>query len=139
MGRIVYRALVVVAMLGLAGCGTDKTPAPPAPPSSVLPPSVLPSSTESDDPFGGPDPTTQVTEEEDVEPSAAPGDLSDEAQAYLDEAVGIELGALAEAGERRPTLETLPEDPSKVLAALKDYTWLSPQAKALYAKAVATS
>ena len=136
MGRIASRALVVMAVLGLAGCGTARQPAPspPSPPSA----SALPSASESDDPFGGPDPSAQVTEEEDVEPSAAPGDLSDEAQAYLDEAVGTELGALAEAGERRPTLEKLPDDPSKVLAALKDYKWLSPEAKALYDKAVSS-
>ncbi|GLY98513.1 hypothetical protein [Actinoplanes sp. NBRC 103695] len=135
MGRIVYRTLVVIAASVLAGCGSDKAPTPLPPP----PAPIFPSTSESDDPFGGPDPSAQVTEEEDVEPSADPGDLSDQAQAYLDEAVGTELGALAEAGERRPALEKLPDDPSKVLAALKDYTWLSPQAKALYEKAVSSS
>jgi hypothetical protein len=135
MGRIAYRALVVIAVSVLAGCGAEKAPTPLPPP----PAPIFPSVSESDDPFGGPDPSAQVTEEEDVEPSAAPGDLSDQAQAYLDEAVGTELGALAEAGERRPALETLPDDPSKVLAALKDYTWLSPQAKTLYEKAVSST
>src|SRR5262245_39184275 len=119
MGRIAYLLLVLMAVL--AGCGTEPPAPAPTPPASA-----------------GPAPSEEVTpeesviEEEDVEPSTAPGDLSDEAQAYLDEALGIELAAVAEKGERRPVLEQLPDDPSKVLTALRDYQWLSPQAKALY-------
>jgi len=130
MGRIVCRALVLTVLLGLTGCGTEPKPAPSATPSISAPPAPEPSESESEE---------AIIEEEDVEPSDSPGDLSAEAQDNLDEALGIELGALAEKGERRPELERLPEDPTAVVAALKDYKWLSPQAKALYDKAAATS
>ena len=50
-------------------------------------------------------------EEEDVEPTAEAGDLPQQAQAYLDEALGTELGALeaaapATAAAKRKTLES---------------------------------
>lgn len=138
MGRML---LAVAAVLVLAGCGGSDKPPPPAP----LPPTSAPASIEpsDDDPFATTEPSAQVTEEEDPEPSAAPGDLSDEAQAMLDEAVGTELGALeaappAEAAKRRANLEKLPEEPAKVVAALRDYEWYSPQAKALYQKAISS-
>jgi hypothetical protein len=138
MGRIACLAAVVLV---LAGCGGgDDKPAPPpaAPPASVAAPAP---SASDDDPYATDEPSTQVTEEQDNDPSDDPGDLSDQGQAYLDEAVGTELGALesapaSKAGARRKTLENLPEEPDKVLAALRDYEWLSPEAKALYQKAL---
>jgi hypothetical protein len=134
MGRIDLRALVLVpVLLAAAACGDDETPPvapPPSPVISATPPSAEPSPSES------------VYVEEDVDPTAAPGDLSDAAQGYLDEALAAELGALesappATAATRRATLEKLPDNPTQVLAALKTYEWISPDAKVLYGKAVA--
>jgi hypothetical protein len=127
MGRV---ACLLAVVLVLAGCGTDRkeTPAPSVPvtatPSVETPPSDAPV---TDPPDSG-------------APESAPGDLSDQAQAYLDEAIGTELGALeaappATVGDRRKTLDNLPEKPDQVVAALKDYQWLSPEAAALYRKA----
>jgi hypothetical protein len=144
MARIDPRALVLVPMLMIAGaCGDDPRPAPSpaAPPSAVVAPSAVPSGPAGEEP----DPSDSVYVEEEPEapdPTPEPGDLSDEAQSYLDEALGIELGALeaapeATADRRREVLSRLPDNPSQVLAALKTYEWLSPEARALYDRAVA--
>ena len=124
MLRFDPRVLVLVPPLLLAAaCGTDSQPSTPAP-ASAAPSSVAPSA-------AVPQPS-----------GSASGDLSDRAQSYLDEALAIELGALeqappAAAAEKRKTLDGLPENPGQVLAALKNYEWLSPEAKNLYDKAVA--
>jgi hypothetical protein len=139
MGRIDLRVLVLLPLLLITGgCGDDGVPPAPA----VSAPSAAPSVAV---PFDVPDPDYSVYEEEpetpDPEPTTATGDLSDQAQAYLDEALGTELGALdgapAEtATPRREVLDRLPEDPRQVLGALKNYVWYSPEARALYDKAV---
>jgi len=140
MGRTDLRVLVLLpVLLIIGGCGDDETPptpvvsAPSAAPSLAVP-SELPS----------PDDSVYVEEPEtpDPDPTTAAGDLSDQAQALLDEALGTELGALegapAEtAAPRRKVLDALPEDPRQVLAALKNYVWYSPEARALYDQAVA--
>lgn len=133
MARIDVRVLVLVPLLmSVAACGDEEPPAA-SPPSATAAPA--PST---------PEPTDSVYEEEDAEPTAEAGDLSDEAQAYLDQALAVELGELAvapaaAAGQRRETLDKLPDDPSGVLAALKDYRWLSPEARDLYQQAVTAS
>jgi len=139
MGRIDLRVLVLLPVLLIAGgCGDDEVP--PAPVAST--PGAAPSVTV---PSQVPDPDDSVYVEDpespDPEPTTAPGDLSDQGQAFLDEALGIELGALegapAEtAAPRRKVLEGLPEDPRQVLGALQNYVWYSPEARALYDKAV---
>ena len=127
--------LVLVPMIMLVpGCGSDPEPSAPAPvPSSpaVSAPASVPAS---------PGPEESVYVEEEPDPTAVPGDLSDEAQSYLDQALGIELGALesapeATAAQHREILDRLPDNPSQVLAALKNYEWLSPEAEALYDRA----
>jgi hypothetical protein len=146
MGRFDTRALLLIPLLALTGCGDDPEPSapPPVAPSSAAPaPSAAPSAYVTPSGPSAPDPDESVYVEEDDDPTAAPGDLSDQAQAYLDEAIGIELGALEASGDkgkaRRQVLEKLPDDPSKVLAALRTYSWWSPEAKTLYDKAVATT
>lgn len=139
MGRIDLRVAILLPVLLIAGgCGDDKEP--PAPVASA--PIVAPSATA---PSGLPDPDQSVYVEDpetpDPQPTTAPGDLSDQAQADLDEALGTELGALegasAEiAAPRRKVLDALPEEPRQVLGALKNYVWYSPEARALYDKAV---
>ncbi len=145
MARIDPRALVLVPLLMIVGaCGDDPEPSPEpvAPPSSAAA-SVAPSA-----PIGGfsddvpaPDDSIYVEEEpEEPEPTPEAGDLPDEAQSYLDEALGLELGALEgapkeAADDRRKVLERLPDNPSQVLAALKNYPWYSPEARALYDRA----
>ncbi len=140
MARLDPRVLVLLPVLFVAGgCGDEKDPAPgpavsaPAPVPSVTVPSDVPE----------PDDSVYVEEPEtpDPDPTTAAGDLSDQAQALLDEALGAELGALegapAEtAAPRRKVLDALPEDPRQVLGALKNYVWYSPEARALYDKAV---
>jgi hypothetical protein len=140
MPRIDRRTLVLVpVLLVAAACGDDETPPVVPPPSAAVSASSVPSGPAEPT---APNPSESVYVEEDPDPTAEAGDLSDEAQAYLDEALGIELGALesaapATAAARRKTLETLPANPSQVLAALKKYEWVSPEAKARYAQAVA--
>jgi len=142
MGRIDPRVLVLLPVLLIAGgCGDDEAADPPpvAPPASSAPaasvaPSALP------EPAGSAE--AEGTEDADPPVTQAPGDLSDQAQGFLDEALGRELGALegapAEAAaQRREVLDRLPEDPAQVLTALKNYVWYSPEARALYDKAVA--
>ena len=140
MARFDLRSLVLVpVLLTAAACGDDEAPQIAPPPSPVVTassPSALPSA--------APEPSDSVYEEEDVEPTAEAGDLPQQAQAYLDEALGTELGALeaaapATAAAKRKTLEKLPATPTQVLSALKTYEWVSPEAKALYARAVAAS
>jgi hypothetical protein len=143
MARIDPRALVLVPMLMLVGaCGDDPDPKPaPAVSPSVV--ASLPGASAS--PADVPDPSDSVYVEDESEvpdPEPEAGDLSDEAQANLDEAIGMELGALEGAPKdvadrRRAVLGRLPDNPSQVLAALKNYEWFSPEAKALYAQAVA--
>jgi hypothetical protein len=142
MARFDPRALALVPLLMIVGaCGDDPEPAPApvSPPSSVAP-SAAPggdASAEAPDP----DDSVYVEEEpEQPEPTPEAGDLPDEAQSYLDEALGVELGALEgapkeAADERRKVLEGLPDNPSQVLAALKNYPWYSPEARALYDRA----
>jgi hypothetical protein len=136
MPRIDPRVLVLAPVIMLAGaCSGDAEPTAPAP---VAPSSAAP--TVSSAPV--PQPSDSVFVEEDEEPSAAPGDLSDEAQSHLDEALGIELGALEQApaeaaADRRKVLDALPDNPSAVLAALTNYPWYSPEARAAYDRAVA--
>jgi hypothetical protein len=143
MSRFDPRVLVLLPMIMLTpACGSDPEPPAPAAPSSAAPPSAsAPSAPASAD---TPEPDDSVYVEEEPDPTTAPGDLSDEAQSYLDQALGIELGALASAPEataaqHRETLDRLPENPSRVLAALKNYQWLSPEAKALYDRAAQAS
>ena len=141
MGRIDRRVLVLLPVLLIAGgCGDDEPAQPPAPPTSA--PVVAPSVTA---PSAVPDPDDSVYVEDPETPdpdlTTAAGDLSDEAQAQLDEALGTELGALEGASTevaapRRKILDALPDDPRQVLAALKNYVWYSPEARALYDKAV---
>ena len=93
---------------------------------------------------GDADPEDSVYVEEEPDPTTVPGDLSDEAQSYLDQALGIELGALesapeATAAQHRETLDRLPDNPSQVLVALRNYEWLSPEAEALYERAATAS
>ena len=128
--------LVVPLLLSAAGCGDDE-PAPPPPAASA--PASVPASPTAAEP-AEPDSSSDFVEEE-PDPTAAPGDLSDEAQALLDEALGVELGALeeapaAEADKRRPVLDQLPETPQEVLAALTGYDWFSAEAEGLYQRAV---
>jgi hypothetical protein len=140
MARRDPRVLVLVPLLLIAGgCGDDE-PVRPAPVPATSAPSVAPSAAAPSD-VPDPDDSVYVEEPEDPEPTAAAGDLSDEAQAQLDEAIGTELGALegapAEtAAPRRKVLDALPDDPRQVLGALKNYVWYSPEARALYDKAV---
>jgi hypothetical protein len=142
MARPDARVLVLVPTLMILGaCGGDPEPAspPPAAPSSAAP-APAPSAAE-------PEPSDSVYVEEDPDepdPTPEPGDLSDEAQSYLDQALSIELGAVesapkATAAQKHATLDKLPENPTQVLAALRDYRWLSPEAKRLYDRAVAAS
>ena len=139
MARFDLRSLVLVpVLLAAAACAHDEAPkiAPPPSPAVTLSPSAEPSPS--------PEPSESVYEEEDVEPTAEAGDLPQQAQAYLDEALGTELAALeaaapATAAAKRKTLEKLPATPTQVLSALKTYEWVSPEAKALYARAVAAS
>jgi hypothetical protein len=145
MGRLDPRVLVLLPVLLIAGgCGDDDQPAQPPP---VTTPSLVPSLPVPSLPVPSqvPDPNESiyVEEPEDPDPTIAPGDLSDAAQAQLDEALGTELGALEGASPevaapRRKILDGLPEDPRQVLAALKNYVWYSPEARALYDKAVKT-
>jgi hypothetical protein len=126
-------------LLIAGGCGDDE-PAQPAPVPATSAPSVAPSAPAPSD-VPDPDDSVYVEEPEDPEPTTAAGDLSDQAQAQLDEAIGTELGALegapAEtAAPRRKVLDALPDDPRQVLNALKNYVWYSPEARALYDKAV---
>jgi hypothetical protein len=144
MGRIDPRALVLISLLALGGCGDDDpAPVTPAPPSSVAPPSA-PASAPASAGAGSaePSPDESVYVEEDPDPTEPPGQLSQQGQSYLDEALGLELGALEGAGDqakqRRAILDKLPEDPDKVLIALQGYPWWSPEAKTLYDKALAT-
>ena len=134
MPRFDSRMLALVPLIMLASaCGGDPEPTAPAPvPSSPV--VSVPASAPT------PEPDDSVYVEEEPDPTAAPGDLSDEAQSYLDQALGIELGALesapkATAAQHRKILDRLPDNPSQVLAALKSYEWLSPEAKALYDRA----
>jgi hypothetical protein len=142
MARIDPRAFVLVPMLMLVGaCGDDPDPAP----APAVSPPVVASSPASAPPGDVPDPSDSVYVEDESEvpdPEPEAGDLSDEAQANLDEAIGMELGALEGAPKdvadrKRAVLGKLPDNPSQVLAALKDYEWFSPEAEALYAQAVA--
>lgn len=143
MARTDPRVLLIVPLLLLAGgCGDDEpsTPAPVTSTSAVpSPPAVVPSAAVSSSA------PSQPAEPPDEDPATGapvePGDVSDEAQSNLDEALGLELGALegasAEvAGPRREVLDRLPENPKQVLAALKNYVWFSPEARAAYDRAV---
>ena len=51
----------------------------------------------------------------------------------------LEQAPPATAAEKGATLDGLPENPSQVLAALRTYKWLSPEAKGLYDRAVAAA
>ena len=143
MARFDPRALVLVPLLMILGaCGDDPEPAP----APVAPPSSAASAAPSEPaPGEEPDPSDPVyveEEPEEPEPTPEPGDLPDEAQSYLDQALGMELGALEQApaetaAARRKLLDKLPENPTKVLAALKNYPWYSPEARALYDRATA--
>lgn len=147
MRRFDPRVLLVLPLLAVGGCGGDEpeplAPSAPAPLPTSAAPLVTPSATPSDDdPFGTAEPSAPVTEEQDAEPTTEPEEISDEASAYLDEALARELTVLegkGAAGKQRETLDKLPDSPAKVLSALKEYRWTSPEAKKLYDKAVATS
>ncbi len=143
MARFDPRALVLVPLLLVVGaCGDDPAPAPPP---TTPPPSAAPSAAASDPAADEPEPSDSIyVEEEPEEPDPAPeaGDLPAEAQGYLDDALGVELGALegapkAAADQRRAVLDRLPDNPRQVLAALQDYRWYSPEARELYGQAVA--
>jgi len=130
MRRLDPRILVLAPLLVLTGaCGDDPEPSAPAPvtSSATAPASAVPVSPAA----AVPEPSDSVYVEEDDEPTAAPGDLSDEAQSYLDQAPA------ETAGPRRKLLDKLPDNPTKVLAALKNYPWYSPEARALYDRATA--
>ncbi len=145
MARLDARTFVLVPLLMILGaCGDDPEPAPApvAPPSSAAPASVLPSEDpeSSESVYVEPEPE----ESEEPEPTAEAGDLPGEAQSYLDEALGVELGALegapkATADAKRKVLDGLPDNPRQVLAGLKSYPWFSPEARALYDRAVAAA
>jgi hypothetical protein len=146
MARIDLRTFAVVPLLLVLGaCGDDPAPAPPPATSA---PAVAPSSAPA--PGEEPDPSDSVYVEEEPsapeepEPSAQAGDLPGEAQSYLDEALGVELGALEGAPQetadaKRAVLDKLPDNPAQVLAALKNYPWHSPEARALYDRATAAA
>lgn len=150
MLRFDPRPLVLVPLLLVLGaCGDDPAQAPP---SAAPPASTAPASEPAGDPSAGgePDPSDSVYVEEDPpesdEPDPAPqaGDLPDQAQSYLDEAIGLELGALEGApkgtgDQRREVLNRLPDNPAQVLAALNNYPWFSPEARALYERATAAA
>jgi hypothetical protein len=101
MGRFDVRVFLVIPLLALGGCGSDdksERPAPPAAASSATPaPSASAAASTSVSTPPAPDESVYV--EEDDDPTAAPGDLSDQGQAYLDEAIGTELAALEASGD----------------------------------------
>lgn len=146
MARFDPRILALVPVLLVAtACGDDPEPVAPASPPVTAPaaPSSAPSDPGADLPVI-PEGSATLYEEEDVDPTDAPGDLSGEVQSYLDEALGTELGALAGASAevadgRRAILDKLPDNPAQVLTALKSYSWYSPEAKTAYDKAVAAA
>jgi hypothetical protein len=144
MPRFDPRLLVLVPLLATAAACDDAEPADP-PPSPVISapsaPAPSPSAPATTAP-AAPQPSDSVYVEEDEEPAAEPGELPGEAQAHLDEALGIELGALegapAETAKaKRATLDRLPDNPAQVLASLRNYAWYSPEARAAYDRAVA--
>ncbi len=149
MARTDPRALVLVPLLlALGACGDDPettpTPAPPLPSSAAAPSASAPAPGEEPDPSDSVYVEEEPEQSEEPDPTPEAGDLPGEAQSYLDEAIGVELGALetapkATADQRRETLNRLPDNPAQVLAALKNYPWYSPEARALYDRAASVS
>jgi hypothetical protein len=140
MTRTSRSALALAVLMAVAGCGHDDAETPGPPPISAAPPSAVPSQA----------PSTPVDDgesayvEEEPDPTPAAGDLPDEAQSFLDQALQTELEVLSTAGtaaaeKKLGQLNELPEDPHKVLSKLATYTWQSAEAKKLYEQAVSAA
>ena len=140
MTRTSRSALVLALLMAVAACGHDDTPAPALPPISFAPPAVVPSVAPSTPVDTG----ESAYVEEEPDPTPAKGDLPDEAQSFLDQALQTELEVLSTAGtaaaeKKLGQLNELPEDPRKVLSKLATYTWQSTEAKKLYQQAVSAA
>jgi hypothetical protein len=140
MTRTSRSAVALALLMTVAACGDEGTKTADPPPISAAPPSAVP----SDPPSTPVDDGESAYVEEEPDPTPASGDLPDEAQSFLDQALDTELNVLTTAGtaaaeKKLGQLGDLPEDPRQVLKKLATYTWQSAQAKALYEKAVSAS
>jgi hypothetical protein len=131
---------VLALLMTVAACGDGDTKTAGPPPISAAPSSAVPSDTAS----VPVDPGESAYVEEEPDPTPASGDLPDEAQSFLDQALDTELNVLSTAGtaaaeKKLGQLGDLPENPRQVLKKLATYIWQSAEAKSLYEQAVSTS